>query len=409
MTSSTPSLLGLRNFRFLLMASSISFLGSSIQFVARGWLALKITGEASSVGWVFALSMIPNVLSSPFVGVLIDRLSRKHLIVAIDIFRALVLGIMAVVFYQGYGHVAALYVMTLLLSVGDSVYSMLSPALGKEIIPAEKLLQGNSWLASWNQIGAVLGVGLGGLLLAWFAEWQVFAINMGTFLLSVSLTSRLKMPSRQGEGVQRKRLFQEMRDGLRYVSEHRYIILPYSLLTSYNFTLRTLNVLLGVFIVEVLRGDVIGFGVIDAAFAVGAILGNLLLTRLAVRYGKEKILSIGLFGLGLTVFAFSQSASLLLCIFFYGCIGIMYQSRVIVVTETQRLVDSNKLGRVQSLFFVVDSVIAFFSFILISHASEAESPKWLYLLPVGLLFLASLAARMLPSSSRITTSGQTLR
>lgn len=386
------SFAGLRNFRLLFIASSISYFGNSIQFVTRGWLALEITGQASAVGWVFALSMIPNVLLSPFVGVLVDRLSRKHLAACIDLFRALVLALMAILFYEGYGNIAALYTMTFLLSIGDSVYAMLSPALSKDIIPEEDLLPGNSWIASWNQIGAVIGVGLGGLLLGWFSEWQVFVINMFTFLISWLLISKMRMVSVRGEGTQRKHFFREMQDGMRYASEHRYIVFPYSVLTCYNFTIRTLNVLLGVFILEVLHKGVIAFGLIDAAFAVGAILGNVLLVRLSKHYGFERVLMIGLFGLGLAVFAFSQSSSLVLCVAIYGVIGIMYQSRVLVVTESQRLVHSGVLGRVQSLFFAFDSMLAFLSFICISHLSDVISPKWLYLLPVTLLLIATLAA-----------------
>lgn len=66
-------LMSIRRFQLYFLGSSVSNLGNGMQFVANAWLALQFTGKASSVGWTLALTMLPNILLSPFICKIIRK------------------------------------------------------------------------------------------------------------------------------------------------------------------------------------------------------------------------------------------------------------------------------------------------------------------------------------------------
>jgi MFS transporter, DHA3 family, macrolide efflux protein len=387
-----------RDYRLFFIGSAATYFGNAMRFIANGWLALKVTGETSSIGWIFAVAMIPNVFLAPFVGVIADRWPRKYVAVGVDVIKAMILIAMVFLYSSSnMGSVYYLYIMTFLIAFGDGVYNTVAPALVREIVPQDALLRANSRLATGNQIGAVLGAAAGGILLH-FSDTIVFGINAMCYVIAAALIALIRNANVETFGSDsvkpkpKTRFFEDMGEGFRYVLQNKHIVWVYFLLLTLNFTIRAMNVLLIPFIVQVLHSDVLGFGLVDAAFAVGAIIGNVFLLRLVARYGQSRVLPAGLFALSISLLLFSQTTFVAWAIFFYMTIGISYQTRVTLVTLTQNLVKPAVIGRVQSMFFLTDVTMAFLTFMVIGYTSNMISPKWIYLVPAMLVFVAGLTA-----------------
>src|ERR1700683_23585 len=81
---------GNRNFRRLWMAQIVSEIGDWFYTLSIYTLLLQLTGRASSVAFALVLQVLPQTLIGPTAGVVNDRLRRKHVMIAADIGRTLI-------------------------------------------------------------------------------------------------------------------------------------------------------------------------------------------------------------------------------------------------------------------------------------------------------------------------------
>src|ERR1700674_5923693 len=89
--ASYSSLLGgNRNFRRLGLAQIVSEIGDWFYTLSIYTLLLQLTGQAGSVALALVLQVLPQTLVGPTAGVVNDRLRRKHVMIAADIGRTLI-------------------------------------------------------------------------------------------------------------------------------------------------------------------------------------------------------------------------------------------------------------------------------------------------------------------------------
>src|SRR5579872_1619710 len=73
--------LGKRNYQFYFSGQLISLIGTWLQIVAEGWLVLKLTNSAFLIGLVAAIASMPTLLFSLFGGVIVDKFSKRKIII----------------------------------------------------------------------------------------------------------------------------------------------------------------------------------------------------------------------------------------------------------------------------------------------------------------------------------------
>src|SRR6202050_359266 len=81
---------GNRNFRRLWMAQIVSEIGDWFYTLSIYTLLLQLTGHAGSVALALVLQVLPQTLVGPMAGVVNDRLRRKHVMIAADLIRCIV-------------------------------------------------------------------------------------------------------------------------------------------------------------------------------------------------------------------------------------------------------------------------------------------------------------------------------
>jgi MFS family permease len=104
-------------FSLLLFGLLLSKLGTSIYMLSLPWLAYDLTGSSLILGSVFAVEMLPYILLMPFGGVLIDKMSRKKIMIVSDVLRCIVLLSVPVLFGVGLLEVSYVYLLSFSMSV----------------------------------------------------------------------------------------------------------------------------------------------------------------------------------------------------------------------------------------------------------------------------------------------------
>ncbi len=81
--SQVKELIQYKEYMKLLISDTISRFGDSIDYIAYGWVIYKLTGSILQQGTLFAVNAAPDIIFSPFVGVLVDRISKKKAVIII--------------------------------------------------------------------------------------------------------------------------------------------------------------------------------------------------------------------------------------------------------------------------------------------------------------------------------------
>ena len=183
-----------RPLRFVFAANVISMLGSGMNSAAVAWTILQKTHSEMALGTFAVLQTLPAMLMLPFTGVIIDREDRRRLVMMLDVARAVVIAVVAVLAYLGRVQVWQLYLMNTLVAAGFWMFWPTITALIQELTPEGEFMHSNTLLLAgvqggWMIAGAIVGfvyehIGLGGVLLIDVSTYVVsflcyFAVRQG--------------------------------------------------------------------------------------------------------------------------------------------------------------------------------------------------------------------------------------
>jgi MFS family permease len=175
-------------FRRLFLAHSVSRAGDAFNTVALVVLVYELTGSGLGVAGAVIFEVLPVLLLAPVAGLAADRLPRRRLMVAADLFRAAA----ALVLVAVAGSVGIAYAVAFGLSAGAVFFNPAAGSLLPDIVGDEEVVTANSamWTAAVTaQIALAPTAGF--VIAAWGVE-IAFAINAATFVVSALLIIGLR-------------------------------------------------------------------------------------------------------------------------------------------------------------------------------------------------------------------------
>jgi predicted MFS family arabinose efflux permease len=336
-----------------LAGQAVSMLGDGLAVLAIPLLVLQVSHSPLAA----VLASLPGsagyLAAGLPAGVIVDRLSPWHVLIAGDILRA---GIFAALFaVTGSAGISPWLILGLAFAAGVvTVFTDTALAIAvRDVYSGPRLIAANSWLESANQSGLIIGPGVAGLLAAAGLLHVCLLIDALTFLVSLcSLAavrrSRSDQRSQNRVPASARALRRELGEGLRYLGATRLLLILLS------FTL-VLNLCLGadkliIFLARnTLHLPAAEIGLVVAAGGIGGLLGALS-TRLLVRAAGPVpaiVISCALSGAALIMIAAAPAASVLLIA------NLIYTWAIIAASVTMRalrqvLVPRELLGRVTS-------------------------------------------------------------
>jgi len=187
-----------RDFRRLFLASVVSLTGDWFSFVAVASLVTELTGRAGAAAYVYAATVIPVFLASPFAGMIADKLDRKRTLVIVDLIRvpiALSLGLAAY-----WDSVALAVTATMLLAVGASFSDPIATAATPNLVAADELASAQALMgAVWGSM-LMVGAGIGGVVAELLGRQAAFAIDAASFLISAFTIAGIRKPMQLPRG-----------------------------------------------------------------------------------------------------------------------------------------------------------------------------------------------------------------
>jgi len=214
---------GNRNFRRLWGAQVVSEIGDWFYTLAIYNLLLQFTGQAGSVALALILQVLPQTLIGPAAGVINDRVRRKHVMIAADLGRMVI--VFCMLFVRSREMVWLVYPLlvaeTLLAAFFEPARSSVIP----NIVQREDVVVANTLSSTTWSINLMLGATTGGVVAALLGRDAVFVLNAISFLVSALLIFSMRIREPHAEGAHPLRFadlidFSPVLDGIRYVRTH---------------------------------------------------------------------------------------------------------------------------------------------------------------------------------------------
>ncbi|WP_226920745.1 MFS transporter [Georgenia subflava] len=271
-------------------AESVSGLGNQITTLALQVLVVvTLSGSATDVGLVNAARWLPYLVLGLVIGALVDRRRRKPIMVVTDLGRALLLGLIPLLWALDRLSVPVVVAFVAAFGLLSLLNDAASQSFLPRLVPRSSLLAANARL---DQVGAVVqtsGPAVAGGLVTVLGAPLAVLVDAGSYLFSAVTLTRIRLEESTTQ-VRRAsvNLWAEVAEGVRWVYRHRTLA-PQALSTHGWFLFNSM--LVTVFVPFVLVGlglTATELGIALAGAGVGALVGSLLSTRIGMRWGAGR-------------------------------------------------------------------------------------------------------------------------
>jgi MFS family permease len=389
------------SFRLLFLATLGSGIGTWMATIA---LTADVTDRTHSPWWVSALFLVtfaPAVIVGLVAGPLVDRLSRKKLIVAADVAR---IGVFVALPFVG--SALAIVALAAVAGIANSFFRPAVLAGVPNLIDEDDLAHGTSLLQATDWAAATLGPILGGVIVSASGPDAVYWINAATFLLSALLLLRIPARLLQSEQAITRGHWRDLADGL---GAFRRSAAMLTVLVAFGFAMLATGLInvSEIFLAErALHRGAFGYGLLWTATGIGLVVGSLVSGALLESRELTDIYPLAFlpWAAGIFAAAISQNiwvAALAMVVAGFGN-GLTFPMTVLIV---QRYTEDRLRGRAFTLIISAHNLLLGIAMVAAGALTEVAGPRWTYVIAAALLgaggFAALVLSRGIPAEAEV--------
>lgn len=341
-----------RIFIMLYTGQFFSLLSSAaVQFSIIWWLT-DTTGSPLVLALAGIAGFLPQALIGPFAGTIVDRHSRKVMMILADLIVALGSLFLFLSMYYSEPSIVLVILVLVIRSLATAFHMPAMQASVPLLAPEEHLTKVAGWGQMVSSMTNIAGPAVGMSLLAVSSlEWVLLLDVVGAIIAcSVLLFIRIPKVKRTEEMISGN-FVAEMKEGYHAIVKHRLVLK----LTIVMIIVAALYIPIGTYFPLMVRNHfekgVVEAGIVEIVFAIGLIVGASLLGILGDRFNKIKTMAAGMLLMGIALFI----SGLLLPSTFYmfvvvsllvGLSGPLFSAPFYALIQTE--IEPHLLGRVFS-------------------------------------------------------------
>jgi len=336
-------------------------LGSLIVgFVITWWMAGNVIYLSISVFLMF----LPQIIVTPFSGVISDRWNKKAIIAISDSMQAMLTFVLFVFFLLDIQNIAFILTINTLRAASFAFQLPAVQSLIPVLVPRENLsrINGINFLSS----GLIFSVGpmIAATLMAFIpATEQIFLLDIVTFLIAMIPLLIIKIPDipQTTEEATKKSMFKDFKTGLITIKMIPGLFAMIAFAMIWNFIHRPWAVLMPNFIYDTHGGTAIDLALIMTASQVGNIVGSLITSMKKTWKHKIKINIVGaaLFFVCQIPAILAPPGNFIIMIISLFPAWVLFPITVSTyLTILQTVVSKDKIGRIMSIDHMISMAIA---------------------------------------------------
>ncbi|EGO63112.1 MFS transporter [Acetonema longum] len=396
-----------RDFLTIAGGQTVSLIGSAaVQFSLIWWLASETASPIMmSIAGVFAF--LPQLVLGPFAGVWVDRLNRKTVIIAADLFIGLVALVFAFFFLFGNPPYWSVCVVLGIRAVGNVFHSPAIQAAVPMLVPQQELVRANGW-SQFMQSGAfLLGPVLGAAMYTVLPLWIILLSDLVGALVASAMVALVKIPDPERHIKERTRFLDEMTEGAVAICQDRKLFVVTAATLFGMVFYAPLSTFYPLMTSDYFRADAWHASMVNFGYAMGMMLSAIFLGKFGTIKNKFPVIHLGLLGMG---------TSSLLCgllpsemVWFWGfaalCALLGASSNLYnipYIAYLQETIAPDRMGRVFSLIGSLSSATMPLGLLIAGPIAESRGVSlWFFISGIVLLLLTLISALLvLPKADK---------
>ena len=268
-------------------AETVSQFGTQFTLLALPLVAIDaLHVSAFEVAALTTVEFLPFLLVSLPAGVWVDRLRRRPILIAGDLARALLLASVPVAYWIGHLSMAQLYVVAFLGGIATVFFDVAYQSYLPSLVERQQLIDGNAKLEISRAAAQLGGPGLAGIVIDFLRAPAALAFDALSYVGSALFIFSIRKPeSSVRTDAPRRRMREELREGLRWVLRHPYLKNIAACTALFNFWGNMGFAVLLVFARRELHLSPLAIGLAFTLSNIGPLLAAFNADRISSRFG----------------------------------------------------------------------------------------------------------------------------
>lgn len=306
--------LKISEFRNLMIGRFLFIMGLRMMGTLVGWWIYELTNEPFAIGLIGLAEVIPAVSLALYAGHVIDiSEKRKLLLKGVALYWICAIALLVLSSNIGSGAFSNLQIaigIYFVIFCTGIIRSFTGPSFGTlvgEIMPKDLLQNATTWSQGIWLSASVLGHAMVGFFIAGFGNTGSLWIVLGMVTIGFVFISKIKPKPPHKQELEQKTL-ESVKEGIRFVVQTKEVLGALSL-DLFAVLFGGAVAMIPVFAKDILKVGPIGFGWLNAAADIGAILIIFIITIFPVhqQQGKKLLIAVAGFGICIIVFALSTT------------------------------------------------------------------------------------------------------
>lgn len=341
-------------------ARVISILGDRAAELVIPVLVLNSTQSAFIAGLIAAVNWVPALFSAFWIGLCVDRSSKRALMLGADIGRAVAFAILATAIFLDQFSVPLLVIVVFMVGVGDLLFATAASAFVVGLVGRNHLATANGRLEAGDAAATIAGPAVGGLFLYLLGATGALLTNAASFVISALFLAAIRLSTAASgatSGAHKRISRTELFIGMRLLWHVPQLRLLQIILIGLNIETSAIVLLVVALTKDVLMFSEVAIGFVLTGAGIGGLLTSLFLApRLSRWQWGPMLATLFLISAGAAVaFALVNTAvaAFLVNAALDGAIALAF---VAAGTVRQTLTPDTLLGRVAAASYLLNVV-----------------------------------------------------
>ncbi len=384
-----------KNFFTIWTGQAFSQLSSSVLQFAIVWYLTDKTGSALVLSASMLMGFLPQGVLGPFIGVFIDRYSRKKIMIISDLLIAAASFLLVIAGWMGNLSTGLILVVLLIRSIGSAFHTPCLQAVTPQIVPEDQLTRCSGYSQALESVSQILSPAIAAVLYqSWSLSGIIFLDVIGA-LIAVFTLGITEIPVLvHDENTGKIQVLKEAKEGFRILKTNKGMLGLVLISTLYTLALMPTSALFPLMSMSYFNGTSTNASIVEIIFSVGLLIGSLVLSRwggtknrIYTIIGSFLLMSCSLFVSGML--PPSGFAVFVVCAFFMGISGPFYWGMYTPLLQSS--FEAKYLGRVISLSSSIRLITAPIGLSLSGVFAEVYGVEnWFFIAGVLVLFAAFL-------------------
>ena len=283
-----------RNFRLFWIGQTVSLVGTWMQTVGQGWLALQLSDSAFIVGLVAAAGSLPVLMFSLYAGVLVDRLDKLRIVMVMQVLLAIAAVVLWWAVWSERINIPLLVGLAFINGLISAVEIPARQSLIVELVGRDDVVDAIALNSGGFNLARIIGPSLAAAVIAGAGLSWCFGINSLSYIAVIGCLMAVKLPPFVKQEVRADAL-NAFRQGIEYIRSRSEIIGLIGVIAVYaTFGFNYLT-LMPVIARDVLHTNASGYGLLVTFVGLGAVFGALTLAALSARIRRGRLFTISAF------------------------------------------------------------------------------------------------------------------